>query len=86
MPKNYSNLVNKTRAFHYNWSKFYYFKKNFSYLHALKKIFPSFVKILINLIINILKMDLKNLKINALELLGIFSAIILLNSYYRPKN
>ena len=86
LPKNYSNLVNKTRAFHYNWSKFYYFKKNFSYLHALKKIFPSFVKILINLIINILKMDLKNLKINALELLGIFSAIILLNSYYRPKN
>ena len=26
-----------SRNWHYNWSKFYYFKKNFSYLYALKK-------------------------------------------------
>ncbi len=86
LPKNYSNLVNKTRAFHYNWSKFYYFQKNFNYLYALKKIFPSMIKIFINFTINIFRMDFKNLKINTIELLGIFSAITCLGSYYRPKN
>ena len=31
LPKKYQNLVKKTRAFHFNWSKFYFFKKNYNY-------------------------------------------------------
>ena len=85
LPKKFSNLVNKTRAFHYNWSKFYYFKKNFNYIYALKKSFPSIIKITKNLIINLIKVDLVNLRLNLLELTGLFSAIFCLRSYYRPK-
>lgn len=86
LPKSFSNLVSKTRAFHYNWSKFYYFKKNFSYIYALKKTVPSIVKITKNLSINLVKLDLVNLKINILELSGIFSAIFCFRPYYRPTN
>ena len=86
IPKNFSNLINKTRAFHYNWSKFYYFKKNFGYTHALRKTLPSIIKIFKNLIINLVILDIKNLKVNIIELMGIFSAITCLNSFYRPKN
>ena len=85
LPKKFSNLVNKTRAFHYNWSKFYYFKKNFNYIYALKKSFPSIIKITKNLIINLIKVDLVNLRLNLLELTGLFSAIFCLRSYYRQK-
>ena len=85
LPKSFSNLVNKTRAFHYNWSKFYYFKKNISYFYALTKSFNSIIKVMKNLCINLLKFDLENLKLNLLELTGIFSAILCLKSYYRPN-
>lgn len=86
IPKNFSNLVDKTRAFHYNWSKFYYFRKNFGYINALVKTLPSIIKIFKNLIINLAILDTKNLKINIIELMGIFSGISCLNSFYRPKN
>ena len=40
----FSDQYNLNRSWHYNWSKFYYFKKNFGYLFAIKKIFPNFLR------------------------------------------
>ena len=37
----YSLISKLTRAWHYNWSKFYYYKKNYNYFFALKKIIPN---------------------------------------------
>ena len=86
LPPAYNNLVKKTRAFHYNWSKFYYCKKNFSYLFALRKIFPNIVKSFKRLILSLFKLDLENFKISLIEILGIFTSIIGVKSFYRPKN
>ena len=86
LPPKFDNLVKKTRAFHYNWSKFYYLRKNFSYFHAMRKIFPNIIRALKMIIINFLRFDFKNIKLNILELFGIFSAIFLLKSFHRPKN
>ena len=41
--KEYSFVSILTRAWHYNWSKFYYYKKNYNYFFALRKIFPNFI-------------------------------------------
>ncbi len=82
----YSNLVNKTRSFHFNWSKFYFYRKNFNYFYALKKIYPNFVKAIKKLLISIFKLDVNNLKLCLLEILGIFTSIFGLKSFYRPRN
>ena len=86
LPDKFDNLVKKTRSFHYNWSKFYYLKKNFNYFYALKKIFPNIVRAIKKIIINFLKLDFYSVKLNLLELYGIFSAILFFKSFFRPKN
>ena len=82
----YNNLVKKTRSFHFNWSKFYFYKKNFNYFYGLKKIYPNLIKSLKKLFIFLIKLDLNNFKLSFLEMLGILSAIIGLKSFYRPRN
>ena len=83
--KKYIKIVKLTRAFHYNWSKFYFFKKNYSYMFALKKIFPNFIKALKKIVLSTIKFDLPNLVVGLVEIYGIFCAILLLRSFYRPK-
>ena len=83
--RKFDTIVKLTRAFHYNWSKFYYFKKHYNYLFALKKIVPNFFNSLKKILLSILKLDKKNLMIGLVELYGILTAILLLNSFYRPK-
>ena len=86
LPKKFNNLVNKTRSFHYNWSKFYYLRKNFGYLYALRKILPNIIQALKKFIINSLKLNFNGGLLNLLELYGIFSSVFLLKSFFRPKN
>lgn len=86
LPKKYSNLVNKTRSFHYTWSKFYYFKKNFNYIFAFKKIIPNIVKSKKRLLKSFFMMDFYNLHLSLLELKGICYSMLNIKSSYRPKN
>tara|TARA_B100001057_G_scaffold240491_1_gene240881 strand:- start:536 stop:1405 length:870 start_codon:yes stop_codon:yes gene_type:complete len=82
----YKNLVKKTRSFHYNWSKFYFYKKNFNYFYGLKKIYPNLIKAFKKSIVSIFKLDINTLKLSLLEILGIFTSIFGFKSYYRPRN
>lgn len=77
------SIVLKMRAWHYNWSKFYYYKKNFSYFYALTKILPNFIQALKKLIFALLKFDFFRSKLCILELYGIICSVFLLKSYYR---
>ena len=47
----YDHEAHLSRNWHYNWSKFYYYKKNFSYFFAIRKIFPNFLRYLKNMLI-----------------------------------
>ena len=86
LKKNYRNLVLKTRSFHYNWSKFYYFKKNYSYFLAFKKSVPNIIRAIKKIIIGIFKFDFNLIRFSFIELIGIFSGLFFLKSYYRPNN
>ena len=86
LPKRLDNLVKKTRAFHYNWSKFYFLRKNFGYFHALGKVFPNIIRGFKKIITNLLKLKFKEVYLNILELYGLIVSIFLLKSFYRPKN
>jgi len=81
----YDYVVKLTRAWHYNWSKFYYFRKNFNYIYAFAKIMPNFYQAVKNFLINLILFKFKDLKLNLMEIYGICSAILCLNSFYRAK-
>ena len=74
-----------TRAWHYNWSKFYYYRKNYNYFFALRKISPNLIKAIKKIIINIILFNKKNLMVHFNELYGILSSILCLRSFYRAK-
>ena len=86
LPKKYQNLVKKTRAFHFNWSKFYFFKKNYNYFFALKKVFPNLIKALKKLFTGFFTFNIEKIKIGSIELMGLITAIFFIKSFYRPKN
>ena len=83
--KKYEYEASLSRNWHYNWSKFYYFKKNYSYLYALKKFIPILLKLslkYVSKLFNYEKSEDKNL-IKA-ELSGAIASIFLKKPLYRP--
>ena len=82
--KKYNFEANLSRNWHYNWSKFYYFRKNSGYLYALKKfvpiLFKNFFKIIYYLLIN----DSEKYKLKKAEIAGAINSIFLKKSHYRP--
>ena len=48
--KKYSVEIIKNRNWHYCWSKFYFYHKNYNYIYALSKIFPNFLRSMIKIL------------------------------------
>jgi len=86
LPASYDFFVRKTRSFHFNWGKFYYYRKNYNYVYALKKIIPNLIKSIKKMLFSLLKLDFKNLLLGYLEFIGIVSAMFFFKSFYRPNN
>ena len=42
--KKYNFQIRINRNWHFSWSKFYFYKKNYNYLFALKKFCQIFIK------------------------------------------
>ena len=82
--KIYNFEANLSRNWHYNWSKFYYVKKNFGYLFAIKKSFSILFKTLFRLFICKVKNNQNDYLLIKAELLGLLSSILLKKSSYRP--
>ena len=81
----FDKIVSLTRAWHYNWSKFYYYRKNYDYIFALTKIFPNFIKALKKFTISLFKFNKFGIYLALIELYGIVSSILCLKSFYRPQ-
>ncbi len=74
-----------SRNWHWMWSTFYYFKKNYSFIYALKKIFKNFISSFLKVIFYFIIFNSKKRKIYYQRLSGIFNAICGKKSWYRPK-
>ena len=83
--KKYKYYIDLNRNWHYAWSKFYFFKKNFSYLYALRKIIPNIYQGLIGALLSILKLKFTETNLHFASILGSINAIFLRKPYYRPK-
>ena len=71
------------RNWHYCWSKFYYYKKHFNYIYALKKTFPNLRRSIAQYIINKIKRNNEKALIHKAELQGLIAAYFLQKPYYR---
>ena len=81
----YLLVSNLTKAFHYNWSKFYYYKKNHNYFFALRKIIPNIINSIKKIIFSLITFNKKNIITGLVEFYGIICSILNLKSFYRPK-
>ena len=76
--------MEKSRNWHWMWSRFYYYKKHHGYLYGLLLTIPKFFLSLIKYIFYItIKKKNKSEKYK-MRFLGLFNSYILKKSYYRP--
>lgn len=80
----YTFQASLNRNWHYNWSKFYYFRKHFGYFHAFRKIFPNLIRSLKKMTQAKLKRNDKEYLLYQAEFMGIFNSLLNRPSSYRP--
>ncbi len=73
------------RNWHYSWSKFYFYQKNYNYFFALKKILPNLSQGILGLLFSALKFNYSHIKLHSASLSGAINAIFLRSSYFRPN-
>ena len=85
--ENYADNLKKInmKNWHYMWSSFYFYKKNYNFFYALGKIWPNFFRSLSLFIKSQIKKDFENSEYAKAELSGILNSIINKKSFYRPK-
>ena len=72
------------RQWHYMWSMFYFYKKNYSYLYGLKKIFLYLLKDILNLLISFLLFNIKDFKKRFYRIFGTICSLLGMGSFLRP--
>jgi GT2 family glycosyltransferase len=82
--KSLSHYALLTRAWHYNWSKFYFLKKHFGYFYALKKSLSLFLKLNKKIIKSIFLFKKKDFFYALAEIRGLVNSISFRPSSYRP--
>ena len=74
------------REWHWMWSSFYFYKKNYSYLFALKKMFGKLIKSFLKLIFFTITFQKIKKDKYLHRFLGIFNAMIGRSSFFRIKD
>ena len=83
--KVFSFEVSLSRNWHYNWSKYYFFKKHYGVFYGLKKIFPNFLRSIRKILIyKILLKDKIKYHFALAEFKGILQSVLSKSSNYRP--
>ena len=80
--KNLSEIDN-LRSWHYMWSMFYFYKKNYSFLFGLRKTYMFIIKDLIMILCYLIILDKKKLNNRFFRIYGIFFSILGLRSFKR---
>ena len=81
----YRKNINRLREWHWMWSTFYFYKKNFSYLYAFKKILGKLLKSAFKVILYSLLLNQKEKEKYKYRFLGIFNSILNRPSKFRDN-
>ncbi len=82
---NYRKSVNRLREWHWMWSSFYFYKKNFSYLYALRKISGKLLKSALKIILYSLLLNQEEKEKYKYRFLGILNSILNRPSSFRDN-
>lgn len=82
--KRYSDEINLNRNWHYMWSKFYYFRKNYGYIRAYRETCRQFISSLFKYLIYKMSKNIKN-KIYKERLSGLYNSYLGRPSSRRPN-
>ncbi len=83
--KNFNFEITLNRNWHYNWSKFYYYKKNYGYFYGIKKTAPNLIRSIKMYFLFILKKDKNKKFLHKAEIQGLLSSYFLRKSSRRPN-
>ena len=76
--------MEKSRNWHWMWSKFYFNKKHYGYLSSLIKTFPNLISSLIKIMIYSLINNERKKYIYLMRFKGLINSYLLSKSFYRP--
>jgi len=80
-----NDTINDLRIWHYSWSQFYFYKKNFGYLKAISKCFPFLIKDSIMMVFYLIILNFKPFKLRYYRINGLLNSMIGLRSWKRKK-
>jgi len=83
--RNQINL-NKIREWHWMWSSFYFYKKNYSYFYALYQMSGKLIKSSLRIFFYFITFQNNKKEKYLYRFLGIFNALIGRSSYFRDTN
>lgn len=85
--KNFENkrTANRVREWHWMWSNFYFYKKNYSYLRALTKMFGKFIKSFFKFNYYFLTLQKENKEKYLYRFLGVLNGMLGRSSFFRDK-
>ena len=88
MGKNLNEKVNaiNVKEWHWMWSRFYFYKKNYSYLFAVKKLIGKFIKSILKVLFYTITFQTNNKNKYLYRFLGLFNSFLNRPSFYRGKN
>ena len=76
--------MEKSRNWHWMWSKFYYSKKHRGYFHGIIKTLPNFITAIIKILFYSITRNKQKKIIYKMRLLGLLRSYMLKDSCYRP--
>lgn len=81
--KKYNNKLLYLRQWHYMWSMFYYYKKNFNYFYGIKKTIFFLIFDFLKLVFFLIKLNKKNFLIRFNRIQGLIASYLFFKSYKR---
>lgn len=76
--------IEKSRNWHWMWSRFYFSKKHYGFTWAFIKTFPNFLNSFIRYVFYLMIFNNKKMNIYKMRLLGLFNSYLLRKSFFRP--
>jgi N-acetylglucosaminyl-diphospho-decaprenol L-rhamnosyltransferase len=81
----FSLKVKRQRMWHYGWSSFYFYKKNFNFAYSLKKTFNNFLFTLLKCIYHIFSLNITKSLNHLYYLYGYLASLLGITSFYRSR-
>ena len=82
--ENFRHEITLNRNWHYCWSKFYHYKKNYGYFYGIRKTYFNFLRSMVTYLIYFIIRNNKS-SLHMAEIQGFTASYLLRKSYRRPS-